>query len=350
MTRPLTIALDAMGGDHAPHSVIHGALLAQKKLGQQVRFLFFGNEEQISPILDQHLDLKAISTIFHTEKRVHNDDKPTTVLRSGQQTSMWLAIESVATGQADCVVSGGNTGALMVLARKHLKMIPGIDRPAIATPMPTLKGRTIVLDLGANVECVPENIVQFSVMGAVYARAILGVTQPTIGLINVGEEEQKGNDLVRKSAALLRTAHLPGKFVGFIEGNDIGKGTVDVAVTDGFTGNVLLKTAEGTAVFISSLIKAMYKESLFSKIALVFAWPILQKLRRKIDPRLYNGAMFVGLGGICVKSHGSMDEKGFANAISVAAELVTNRFTQTVAREIHELYESVEEKTKAAAQ
>jgi glycerol-3-phosphate acyltransferase PlsX len=253
---------------------------------------------------------------------------------------MWKAIESVANGDADCIVSGGNTGALMVLARKHLKMLPGIDRPAIAAPLPTLKGQTIVLDLGANIDCTPDHLQQFALMGAVYAKAVLGIHDPTIGVINVGEEEQKGTELVRKTAGLLREAHIPGRFIGFIEGNDIGRGVVDVAVTDGFTGNVLLKTAEGTAHFIRNVIKNLGNESLLNKICLLLALPVLNKLRRHIDPRLYNGAMFVGLGGVCVKSHGSMDEVGFANAIKIAADLVLNRFNEHVAEDLSGLVKS----------
>lgn len=331
--RPLTIALDAMGGDHAPNSVVMGALEAIPYL-DNAHFIFFGDEALITPLLNAHPALKKVSEIRHTTQKVTNDAKPSAVLRTGQETSMWRAIESVAAKEADCIVSSGNTGALMVLARKHLKMIPGIDRPAIATPIPTLRGETIVLDLGANVECDPEHLVQFALMGTVYAKAVLGIPEPTIGLINVGEEEQKGTDLVKKTAALLRQGNLPGKYIGFIEGNDIGKGRVDVAVTDGFTGNVLLKTAEGTAQFISGIIKSMAKESFLSKLALILALPILTKLRRRIDPRNYNGAMFVGLGGVCVKSHGSMDQKGFANAIKVAANLVTHRFNETVIEEL----------------
>jgi glycerol-3-phosphate acyltransferase PlsX len=335
--RPLTIALDAMGGDNAPHAVVLGALRALPLLGG-ARLVFFGDERRIKPLVDIHLELKSVSTIVHTEKFITNDDKPAAALRQGQGTSMWMAIESVAKGDTDCIVSGGNTGALMVLARKHLKMLPGIDRPAICTPMPTANnGRTVVLDLGANVDCTPDHLVQFALMGAVYAKAVLGVSTPTIGLINVGEEEQKGTDLVKKTAALLRESILPGKFVGFIEGNDIAKGTVDVAVTDGFTGNVLLKTAEGTAYFIRSVIKGMANNSLFGKLGLLLAAPALNFLRKRIDPRMYNGAMFVGLGGVCVKSHGGTDEKGFANAIRVAANLVTNRFNETVAKELNGL-------------
>jgi phosphate acyltransferase len=334
VARPLTIALDAMGGDLAPRSVVLGAHEALADL-DKAHFIFFGDETQISPLLNAYPNLKAVSTIRHTTEQVSNDAKPTTILRTGQQTSMWLAIEAVAKKEADCIVSAGNTGALMVLARKHLKMIPGIDRPAIATPMPTLKGQTVVLDLGANVDCDPEHMVQFALMGAVYAKAVLEIDTPTIGLINVGEEEQKGSDLVKKTYKELKEIELPGKFVGFIEGNDIGKGSVDVAVTDGFTGNVLLKTAEGTASFVKGVIKSLKNDSIFGILALILAVPMLKLLSKRIDPRFYNGAMFVGLGGICVKSHGSMDHKGFGNAIKVAANLVTHRFNETVAAELH---------------
>jgi glycerol-3-phosphate acyltransferase PlsX len=342
VARPLTIALDAMGGDHAPRAIILGALEAMKDL-PDTHFVFFGDEAQITPILSHYPKLHAVSKIHHTTEKVSGDDKPTTVLRNGQQTSMWLAIESVAKKETDCIVSSGNTGALMVLGRKHLKMIPGIDRPAIATPMPTLKGLSIVLDLGANIDCTPDNLVQFALMGAVYAKSVLEIKNPTIGLINVGEEEQKGNELVRKAAQLLREMKLPGKFVGFIEGNDIGKGTVNVAVTDGFTGNVLLKTAEGTAHFVKGLLKALSKESILNRFFMLLAVPILLQLRKKIDPRNYNGAMFVGLGGICVKSHGSMDQKGFANAIKVAADMVTHKFIEKVSKELAAHHKKSEE-------
>lgn len=333
MPRPLTIALDAMGGDHAPESVVIGALNVMQELNN-VKFLFFGDKNKIQPFIDAHPALKPVSDVIHTELKVSGEDKPTVILRSGQGTSMWMAIEAVAKGEADCIVSGGNTGALMVLARKHLKMIPGINRPAIATAMPTLKGLTTVLDLGANVDCSPEHLVQFALMGAVYAKTVLEIPHPTIGIINVGEEEQKGSDLVRKTAAILKTAKLPGDFVGFIEGNDIAEGTVDVAVTDGFTGNVLLKTAEGTAHFIKDVIRGIARESLIAKLGLLMATPALKVLSRRIDPRMYNGAMFIGLGGVCVKSHGGMDAKGFGNAIKVAANLVTHRFNETVVRDL----------------
>jgi glycerol-3-phosphate acyltransferase PlsX len=333
MTRALTVALDAMGGDHAPRAVIEGAAQVLSCL-KQVNFIFFGDREQIIPVLSRYPKLMACSEVRHTTESVANEDKPTSVLRNGQKTSMWQAIESVAAGQADCIVSGGNTGALMVLARKHLKMLPGIDRPAIAAPMPTVTGQTVVLDLGANIDCTPTHLEQFALMGAVYAKAVMGITKPKIGIINVGEEDQKGTDLVRKTAALLRESQLPGEFIGFIEGNDIGRGAVDVAVTDGFTGNVLLKTAEGTAHFIKQTIKNFTQDSLWGKLIVWLSLPMLLRLRHRMDPRLFNGAMFVGLGGVCVKSHGSMDEKGFANAIKIAANLVVNRFNDQVAADL----------------
>lgn len=342
MTRPLTVALDAMGGDHAPASVVLGAAEALPKLSG-FKFLFFGDKEKIAPILLRYPQLHLVSEIRHTEEAVSGDAKPTAVLRSGKNTSMWQAIESVAKGEADCIVSGGNTGALMVLARKHLKMLAGIDRPAIAAPLPTLTGQTVVLDLGANVDCTPEHLEQFALMGAVYAKAVLGVAEPKIGLINVGEEEQKGSELVKKTALLLRASKLPGKFVGFIEGNDIGRGVVDVAVTDGFTGNVLLKTAEGTAYFIRTTLKNLANESWLNKLSILLALPVLNKLRKRIDPRQYNGAMFVGLGGVCVKSHGSMDKKGVASAIKIAANLVKNRFNEQVAKDLHGLAHETDE-------
>ncbi|HEY1096176.1 MAG TPA: phosphate acyltransferase PlsX [Alphaproteobacteria bacterium] len=334
-TRPLTIALDAMGGDHAPLSVVDGVEKALPKLPADAQFLFFGDEAQIAQLLAKKSWVSR-TTIVPTTSVITNDDKPTTVLRKAGDSSMNRAIESVARGDADCIISGGNTGALMVLARKHLKTLPGIDRPAIATPLPTIRGRTIALDLGANIDCTPDNLLQFAVLGAVYAQAILGIDQPTIGILNVGEEEQKGNDLVRNTAALLRaTTTLPGKFIGFIEGDDISKGKADVAVMDGFTGNIMLKTMEGTAKFIGHMLREAATSSLLAKISAVFSIIMLRKLRARMDPRDYNGAMFLGLGGVCVKSHGGTDARGFASAVDVAANLVIHKFNETVARDLN---------------
>jgi glycerol-3-phosphate acyltransferase PlsX len=326
-----------MGGDHAPSSVIDGVEIAIAKLPLETRFLLFGAEDQIAPLLaKKHWAGRA--TIVPTTTIIRNDDKPAAMLRKAGDSSMNRAIESVAKGNADCIVSGGNTGALMVLGRKHLKTLPGIDRPAIATPLPTIKGRSIALDLGANIDCTPDNLLQFAVLGGVYAQAVLGIDQPTIGLLNVGEEEQKGNDLVRNTATLLRnTPKLPGQFIGFIEGDDISKGKADVAVMDGFTGNVMLKTMEGTAKFIAHVLREAATSSWINKISLLFAIVTLRKVRDRIDPRDYNGAMFLGLGGVCVKSHGGTDARGFASAILVAANLVTHKFNETVARNMQAL-------------
>jgi glycerol-3-phosphate acyltransferase PlsX len=333
MARNITIALDAMGGDHAPASVVNGAALALKTC-PKAHFLFCGDQHQIEPLLAQYPALLAVSQIKHTTTKIPSDAKGSYALRQGDGTSMALAIGAVANAEADCVVSGGNTGALMVLARKMLKTLDGIDRPAIAAPLPTENGQVIVLDLGANIDCTPDMMVQFALMGGIYARAVIGVDQPTIGVLNVGEEAQKGSELVRQTAALLQSLPLPGIYQGFVEGNDITGGKVDVVVTDGFTGNVMLKTTEGTARFIRDLLKKAAKHSLLARIGFLLALPALKALSHKIDPRAYNGAMFLGLGGVCVKSHGGMDAKGVANAIKTAANLVGQGYNQKLAEEL----------------
>jgi glycerol-3-phosphate acyltransferase PlsX len=241
------ISLDAMGGDNAPEMVIRGAAIAQVRL-PHIRFLMFGNEALLAPLLENEPDLAAVTTLRHTEDVIASDDKPSVALRAGRNSSMRLAINAVADGEAASVVSAGNTGALMAIAKFVLKMLPGIDRPAIASFYPTQRGESCMLDLGANVQCDAKNLVQFAVMGEVFARTVLGNKEPTIGLLNIGVEESKGHEEIREAAALLREADLPGEFVGFVEGDDIAAGTVDVVVTDGFTGNVALKTAEGMMV------------------------------------------------------------------------------------------------------
>src|SRR5579883_2132393 len=239
-----------MGGDHAPEMVIAGANLAHRRF-PDVHFLLFGDEARISPLLDRNAVLKPLCEIRHTPDFVANEDKPSVALRSGRRSSMRLAIDAVEGGEAAAVVSAGNTGALMAMSKIVLRMVPGIDRPAIASYFPTMRGESVMLDLGANVECDADNLVQFAVMGEVFARTVLGVSQPSIGLLNVGSEEQKGHEEVRAAATLLRNTDLPVHFHGFVEGDDITAGTVDVVVTDGFSGNIALKTAEGTAKLYS---------------------------------------------------------------------------------------------------
>jgi glycerol-3-phosphate acyltransferase PlsX len=253
---------------------------------------------------------------------------------------MRLAIDAVADGRADGVVSAGNTGALMAMAKFVLTMLPGIDRPAIASFFPTRRGETVMLDLGANVECDAENLLQFALMGDVFARAVLGLIEPTVGLLNVGSEDLKGNDAVREAAARLREAITPIHFYGFVEGDDIAAGTVDVVVTDGFTGNIAVKTAEGTVKLFAEFLESAFRHSLPARIGYLFARGALRKLRMRSDPRRYNGAIFLGLGGIAVKSHGSTDAFGFANAIGVAIDMKLNGVLDKIRLELARLSEA----------
>ena len=325
----VTIALDAMGGDRAPDVVLRGADLAlERHPGTQ--FLLFGAENRIAPLLAQLPRVAQAATVHHTNEMVQNDDKPSQALRAGRDTSMRLAIEAVADGRADGVVSAGNTGALMAIAKFVLKTLPGIDRPAIATFCPTVRGETVMLDLGANIECDAENLVQFALMGDAFARSVLGVHEPTVGLLNVGSEDLKGNDAVRGAAARLRGGLTPIRFYGFVEGDDIAAGTVDVVVTDGFTGNVSLKTAEGMAKLFAEALSSSFRHSPMAKIGYIFARGALKKFRERLDPRRYNGAMFLGLQGIAVKSHGSADAFGFANAIGVAIDMKVHGFLEKI--------------------
>ena len=311
---PVTIALDAMGGDDAPQIVVAGANIARRRY-PHVNFLLYGDEQQISKLISKQRGLRDYVEIYHASEQVADDDKPSQVIRSGRNTSMWLSLESVKNGTASGAVSAGNTGALMAMAMIQWKNLPGIDRPAIASFFPTLRGETVMLDLGANISCSARNLVQFAVMGEVYSRTILGIEDPTLGLLNVGTEDTKGNLELQKAADIIRGIDFSGEFVGFVEGDDIPAGAVDVVVTDGFTGNIALKTAEGTAKLINGFVREAFRNSLWAKLGYVFAKHSLDKLRNRSDPRRYNGAMFLGLNGICVKSHGGTDALGFATAI-----------------------------------
>jgi phosphate acyltransferase len=318
-----------MGGDHAPEIVLRGADIALERY-PDARFLLFGVESQVLPLLAQLPRVAKVAAMHHTSEMVAPEDKPSQVLRTGRGTSMRLAIDAVAEGRADCVVSAGNTGALMALAKFALKTLPGIDRPAMATFYPTMRGESVMLDLGANIECDAENLVQFALMGDAFARSVLGITDPIVGLLNVGSEDLKGNDAVRGAAARLRGGLTPIRFYGFVEGDDIAAGTVDVIVTDGFTGNVALKTTEGTVKLFAEALRASFDHSLMARIGYLFARGALKKFRDRFDPRRYNGAMFLGLRGIAVKSHGSADAFGFANAIGVAIDMKVNGFLEKI--------------------
>jgi len=329
LTERLTLSIDAMGGDNAPQMVVEGIELSLARLSR-ARFLLFGDEAKLAPLLENYPHAAAVSEIRHTKEVVTNEEKVSTALRSGRNSSMRLAIDAVGSGEASGVISAGNTGALMAMAKFVLKTLPGIDRPAIATYYPTLRGESVMLDLGANVDCDADNLVQFAVMGEVFARNVLGLKEPSIGILNVGAENLKGNEAVKKAALILQETPLPIKFYGFVEGDDIGSGTVDVVVTDGFTGNIALKTAEGTANMFGAFLKQALMGSLMSKIGTMFAHKALKEFKMRVDPRRYNGAMFLGLNGICIKSHGGTDATGFANAIHVAVELITNSFNESI--------------------
>lgn len=339
MSKSLVISLDGMGGDNAPDIVVKGAALARERL-PQASFLLYGDEKKLKPLVEAQSQLAGGVEIRHTDQVVSNTDKPSAALRKGKRSSMRLAIDAVKDGDASCVVSAGNTGALMAMAMFGLRTLAGVDRPAITSIIPTLRGSSCMLDLGANVECDADNLVQFAVMGEVFARTVMGLKQPTIGLLNVGVEELKGKDEVKLAAAMLRDTNLPIEFKGFVEGDDIAKGTVNVIVTDGYTGNIALKTAEGTSKLVSGYLREAFSSSLISKIGYMFAKRSIDKMRLRVDPRQYNGAVFLGLNGICVKSHGGTDEIGFANAIGVAADMANNNFIEKMRDDFESLKSS----------
>jgi glycerol-3-phosphate acyltransferase PlsX len=329
------LAIDAMGGDGGLPVVAAGverALAADPTL----RFTLFGDETAIAAELARHKALGARVAIAHSPAVISNEDKPSQAIRRAKTTSMGMAIAAVKSGEADAAVSAGNTGALMAMAKVALRMIPGIDRPALAALLPTLGSHDLVmLDLGANTECDANNLFEFAVMGAAYARILHKLDQPSVRLLNIGTEELKGTDALRDAAAMLRAAdHLPLRFDGFIEANTLGRGETDVIVSDGFSGNIALKTAEGTARFIGDLIRRAFTSSLRSKFGFLLSKPAITLLRKGLDPNLRNGAVFLGLNGTVVKSHGHTSPDGFANAIHVAATLARGRITHRIAEDL----------------
>ncbi len=334
------LSLDAMGGDAAPRIVIEGAVKALAR-GASLSYLVFGDEQHVRPLISAYPQYRHAFTLIHTDEVITNDMKTAVAIRSLRASSMRLSIEAVAKGDAAAVISAGNTGAYMALSKLLLKTFEGIDRPAIATSIPTLTGRAIVMDLGANVECTSKNLVQFAIMGHVFGQRLLKQKRPSIGLLNIGTEDMKGNLIVQEAAQTLRaTPHL--NFYGFVEGDDITAGTTDIVVTDGFTGNVALKTLEGTAKLIQKMLEESLRQSWRGKLGYLMAKPAFQQLRNRIDPRLYNGALFLGLQGIAVKSHGGADAVGFANAIHVAASLAADTASGQIAADLdHFLKEEV---------
>lgn len=331
MTRPTRIAVDAMGGDVGLAVMLAGAARARRRFPGQ-EFLLVGDEAQIRAGLANHPNLTAASEIVHAPDVTGPDEKPSQAIRRAKTTSMGIAIDLVKQGRAGAAVSAGNTGALMAMAKLSLRTMPGIDRPALAAAVPSLgETDTVMLDLGANTECDARNLVQFAVMGAAYARTALELQSPRVALLNIGTEELKGTDEVREAAQALRAAtHLPLTFTGFIEGNTLSRGDVDVVVCDGFSGNIALKTAEGTARFVADLLRRAFSSSVRSKIGFLISKPATELLRHHLDPNNHNGAVFLGLNGLVVKSHGGANEVGIAHAIGVAAKMVRDDLTRRI--------------------
>ena len=339
-----------MGGENAPRAVVEGAKIACGR-DPSLSFTLFGNAEAINPLVAE-IGLTSQAVVIHCDKVIADDEPASRAVRRGQDSSMGRAIEAVKIGVeessqggsqdgtqrgADAAVSSGNTGALMAMALFALRTLPDIDRPAICSYFPSTNGMVSMLDLGANIDCDSRHLSQFAVLGEVFARTVLGREQPTIGLLNVGVEDIKGNDVLKQTAALLESSSLMIDFKGFVEGDDVAKGTVDVVVTDGFTGNVALKMMEGTARLIAQFMRETFQSSWLTKLAYLFARPALRRLRDRMDPRHYNGAVLLGLNGIIVKSHGSTDAVGFANAIKVAADMARNDIFSKIRDEMTKL-------------
>jgi glycerol-3-phosphate acyltransferase PlsX len=323
MAKKVRIALDAMGGDVGPSVVIPGAAISLTRHPDS-EFLLFGDKAQIDPALGAHPALKAVSRVVHTDVAVSMKDKPSQALRRGRKTSsMWLAIDAVKKGEADVAVSAGNTGALMAMARFHLHTLPGIDRPAIAAVWPTARGDSVVLDLGATIGGDAHHLIAMAMMGSAMARVLFDIERPTVGLLNIGVEEIKGGEEIREAAELLRAMNLPQlQFIGFVEGDGIGRGDADVIVSEGFSGNIALKAAEGTARQMGEFLRSAMSRTWRSRLGYLFARSAFKALRDKLDPNKSNGGVFLGLNGVVVKSHGGTNAEGFAYAVDVGYEMV----------------------------
>ena len=345
----IVISIDAMGGDHGPSVVAPGVALALERMrDRNVRFLLHGDQAQLTAALDKLPAAQAACDIRHTDLIISMDDKPAQALRRGKGSSLWNAVEAIRAGQAQAAVSGGNTGALMAISKLILRMVSkDLDRPAIVASWPTMRGVTAVLDVGANVSADAAQLVEFAIMGEAFYRAVHGAVRPTVGLLNIGSEEQKGDDKVRGAHQLLRDGGLQIDYRGFVEGDDIAKGTVDVVVTDGFSGNVALKTAEGMALFFSALLRETLTSDLRATVGAMIARPALRRMRARIDPATVNGGPLLGLNGIVVKSHGGANAVGFANAVMIAADLARSNFSTEIERNIGNLADVIDKAGRA---
>ncbi|WP_068077050.1 phosphate acyltransferase PlsX [Novosphingobium lentum] len=338
MTLP-RIAVDAMGGDEGVRVMIEGAALARRR-HDRFKFLLVGDEARIKQALESHPNLRASSEILHAPDVITGEDKPSQALRRSKTTSMGMAINAVKTGDAGAAVSAGNTGAMMAIAKLALRTMPGIDRPALAALLPTLgENDLVMLDLGANTECDARNLVQFAIMGAAYSRIVTGLASPRVRLLNIGTEEIKGTGELRDAAMQLKEADtaLAMSFDGFTEADKLSRGDVDVVVTDGFSGNIALKALEGTARFVGDLLKRSFSSSIRSKVGFLISRPATELLKHHLDPNNHNGAVFLGLNGIVVKSHGSATALGVANAVAVTARLLEENLTERIAADLHKV-------------
>lgn len=335
------IAIDAMGGDEGVRVMIDGAAEARRR-HDRFKFLLVGDEARIKKALETHPNMRGASEILHCDDVVGGDEKPTQALRRAKTTSMGLAVNAVKRGDAGAAVSAGNTGALMAMSKLALRTMPGIDRPALAALLPTLEDHDVImLDLGANTECDARNLVQFAIMGAAYSRIVTGRDIPRVRLLNIGTEELKGTDQLQEAAAQLRAATgLALSFDGYVEADKINRGEVDVVVTDGFSGNIALKAIEGTARFVTDLLRSAFTSSLRSKIGFLVSRPATELLKHHLDPNNHNGAVFLGLNGVVVKSHGSATAGGVANAVTVAARLLEENLTDRIIADLAELGEA----------
>jgi glycerol-3-phosphate acyltransferase PlsX len=339
----IVISIDAMGGDHGPSVVAPGLALALQRMpGRQVRFLLHGDAAALNAELAKLPDLRSSCEVRAADLVIGMQDKAAQAVRRGKGSSLWNAIEAIRAGEAQAAVSGGNTGALMAISRLILRMVSKeLDRPAIVANWPTQRGVTAVLDVGANVTSDAAQLVQFAIMGEAFFRAVHGADKPTVGLLNVGAEEQKGHEEVREAHKLLREGGLEIDFYGFVEGDDISKGTVDVVVTDGFSGNIALKTAEGVARFVTSLLRDAFTSDARAKLGALIAKPALKRMMARLDPSSVNGGPLLGLNGIVVKSHGGADAKGFANAVVIAANLARSDYSTQIDRNMRRLADAL---------
>lgn len=335
----MILSIDAMGGDDAPAMVIDGiAILAKENAAWS--FLLHGDEAALKPLVSAHASLDGRVTLHHSDSKIDSEMKPSQALRRGKGSSMWNAVEAVKTGQAAASVSAGNTGALMAISMLLLRKMDGVHRPAMTAIWPTIEGQSVVLDVGANVDADAAQLVTFAIMGEAFARAVLDKARPTIGLLNIGSEDQKGHDEVREANERLRAGDVDLDYKGFVEGDDISMGAVDVVVTDGFTGNVALKTGEGVARLMGAHLKNALTKSPITKAGAFLAMSGLKELKHHMDPSNVNGGVLLGLGGVSVKSHGSANAEGFAQACRLAARLAGSHYQQEIMSNLAKIHES----------